>query len=62
MGRWARRLGAQAAPQGEYSGALQDFSSEEVGTLVAVVGSSLTKLKLGLRRGAFLFCFLHAMC
>jgi len=30
--------------RGEYSGAFQDFSSEDLGRLVAVVGSSLTKL------------------
>ena len=37
---WVRRLHLR----GEYSGAFQDFSSEDLGRLVAVVGSSLTKL------------------
>ena len=37
---WVRRLHLR----GEYSGAFQDFSSEDLGRLVAVVGSSVTKL------------------
>ena len=46
MGREAHRLGAQAAPQGGIEKDFDDFSSKDLAGLVAVVGSSLTEVRI----------------
>ena len=46
---WAERRAGSVRKlrlKGDFSGALEDFSSEDLGTLVAVVGSSLTELRI----------------
>ena len=41
-----RRLLRSITLRGNYSGALEDFSSEDLGTLVAVAASSVTEIRI----------------